>query len=54
MNFYAKSGLDRFGACLKRNVLFLLLLAGFSVSSVCVCAAQPKISVTGTVLNEAG
>lgn len=54
MNFYAKSGLDRVGACLKRNVLFLLLLAGFSVSSVCVCAAQPKISVTGTVLNEAG
>ena len=52
MNFYAKSGLDRFGACLKRNVLFLLLLAGFSVSSVCVCAAQPKISVTGTVRSE--
>ena len=54
MNFYAKSGLGRFGVCLKRNVLFLLLLAGFSVSSVCVCAAQPKIKVAGKVLNEAG
>ena len=42
MNFYAKSGLDRFGACLKRNVLFLLLLAGFSVSSVCVVRPSPR------------
>ena len=53
-NFYVKSGFDRLGACLRRNALFLLLLACFPVSPVSVWAAQPKVKVTGTVVNESG